>query len=250
MNPFAIAGIIAIGISLGLTGAGGSILTLPVLVYLVGLPPAEAVGVSLCIVAIAAGVGAVQRWRCGEIHLKAAFMFGGAGMVGAAIGATFTHVVNERLLMFLFALLMIVVGLRMIFKTTSQIDPLPECKPVRCILAGGGTGIVTGFLGVGGGFILMPALIRFARLPIAMATGTSLAVIAANSMVGSFAHQAAISKNGRLTLIFAAIAVIGTFLGKRIANRLPQIVIQRIFGGMVLITATAILAEIILRKLP
>ena len=94
----------------------------------------------------------------------------------------------------------------------------------------------------------MPALIRFARLPIAMATGTSLAVIAANSMVGSFAHQAAISKNGRLTLIFAAIAVIGTFLGKRIANRLPQLVIQRIFGGMVFITATAILAEIILRK--
>lgn len=248
MNPFAIAGIIAIGISLGLTGAGGSILTLPVLVYLVGLPPTETVGVSLCIVAIAAGFGAVQRWRCGEIHLKAALMFGVAGMVGAAIGATFTHVVDERLLMFLFALLMIVVGLRMTFEKTSQIDPLPECKPLRCILAGGGTGIVTGFLGIGGGFILMPALIRFARLPIAMATGTSLAVIAANSIVGSFAHQTAISKHGLHILIFAAIAVIGTIVGKSIANRLPQAVIQKIFGGIVLVTAIAILAETILQQ--
>lgn len=248
MNPFAIAGIIAIGISLGLTGAGGSILTLPVLVYLVGLPPTEAVGVSLCIVAIAAAVGAVQRWRCGEIHLQAALMFGGAGMVGAVIGAQFTHIVDEQLLMILFTLLMIIVGLRMIFKTASQIEPLPECKPVRCILAGAGTGIVTGFLGVGGGFILMPALIRFARLPITMATGTSLAVIAASSTVGSLAHQSAISKNALLTLIFAAIAVIGTFLGKRIANRLPQLVIQKIFGGIVLITAAAIIAETILRK--
>ncbi len=248
MNPFAIAGIIAIGISLGLTGAGGSILTLPVLVYLVGLPPTEAVGVSLCIVAIAAAVGAVQRWKCGEIHLKAALMFGGAGMVGAAVGARFTHVVDEKTLMILFTLLMIIVGLRMIFKMTSQIEPLPECKPVRCILAGGGTGMVTGFLGVGGGFILMPALIRFARLPIAMATGTSLAVIAASSTVGSLAHQSAISKNAMLTLIFSAIAVIGTFLGKHIAHRLPQRVIQKIFGGIVLITAAAIIAETILQQ--
>lgn len=248
MNPFAIAGIIAIGISLGLTGAGGSILTLPVLVYLVGLPPTEAVGVSLCIVAVAAAVGAVQRWRCGEIHLKAALMFGGAGMVGAAVGAQFTHVVDEKTLMILFTLLMIIVGLRMIIKATSQIEPLPECKPVRCIFAGGGTGMVTGFLGVGGGFILMPALIRFARLPIAMATGTSLAVIAASSTVGSLAHQSAISKNATLTLIFAAIAVIGTFLGKSIAHRLPQRVIQKIFGGIVLITAAAIIAETILQQ--
>ncbi|MFN4943824.1 MAG: sulfite exporter TauE/SafE family protein [Akkermansiaceae bacterium] len=250
MNPFAIAGIITIGISLGLTGAGGSILTVPVLVYLVGLPPTEAVGVSLCIVAIAAAVGAVQRWKCNEIHLKAALMFGGAGMVGAAIGAKFTHVVDEKLLMVFFTLLMIIVGFRMIFKTTSLILPLPECKPARCILAGAGTGMITGFLGVGGGFILMPALIRFARLPIAMATGTSLAVIAASSTVGSLAHQSAISKNAQLTLIFAAIAVIGTLLGKRVANHLPQRMIQKIFGSIVLITAAGIIAETILQQHP
>lgn len=248
MNPFAIAGIIAIGVSLGLTGAGGSILTLPVLVYLVGLPPAEAVGVSLCIVAIAAAVGAAQRWKCGEIHLKAVLTFGGAGMAGAALGAHFTHAVDEGILMTLFTLLMIIVGLRMIFITTSQIELMPECKPVRCILAGAGTGMLTGFLGVGGGFILMPALIRFARLPMAIATGTSLAVIAASSTVGCLAHQAAISKNALLTLIFAAVAVIGTFLGKQVAHRLPQRVIQKIFGVIALITAAMIVAETILQQ--
>lgn len=246
MSPLAIAGAILIGVSLGLTGAGGSILTLPVLVYLVGLPPDQAVGVSLFVVAAAASVGAVQRWRGGDVHLRAAGIFGGVGMVGAVIGARFTNLVDERYLMLGFAILMIAVGLRMFRKNPTTLQPVPECKPIRCMIAGAGTGLLTGFLGVGGGFILMPALMRFAKLPLALATGTSLAVIAANSWVGGISHATSISKNLGLTLAFAAIAIIGTLLGKKLSSRLPLRTIQILFGCMVLITAAAILADAIL----
>src|SRR5688572_22956449 len=115
MNPLAWLGAALIGLSLGLTGAGGSIVTLPVLVYLAGVPPREAVGLSLLVVGAAAAAGAVLRWRSGDFHPRAALLFALSGMSGAWLGGKFTRLVSPDLLMALFAVLMLGVAGRMLF---------------------------------------------------------------------------------------------------------------------------------------
>jgi uncharacterized membrane protein YfcA len=241
MNPLAWLGAAVIGLSLGLTGAGGSILTLPVLVYLAGVPPREAVGLSLLIVGAAALAGALQRVRTGEFHLRAAALFSLSGMAGAALGARFTHAVPPGLLMTIFAILMLAVALRMAFQKAEGAEPMPDCKPLRCLLAGGGTGLLTGFLGVGGGFLLMPALMKFARLPLRIATGTSLAVIAFNSAAGFLAHLGETPPRWGLAAGFSACAVAGVIVGNACAARLPVRHLRRGFAIVVLLTGGYVL---------
>lgn len=239
MSLLAGLGALAIGLSLGLTGAGGSILTLPVLVYLAGVPPTEAVGLSLFVVGMAAAIGAGQRLRsgAGAVHWRAALTFGLTGMLGAALGARFTALVPAQYLMVGFALLMGVVALRMLSQGKNTQEPLPECKMGHCVAAGLAIGVLTGFIGVGGGFLLMPALIRFARLPVAMATGTSLLVIAANSGVGWISHLPSSAGRPWLLLIFSSFAVLGVLLGNRIATKLPAHRLKQVFGIVVLLIA-------------
>jgi uncharacterized protein len=241
MNALALLGAIAIGLSLGLTGAGGSILTLPVLVYLADIPPRQAVGLSLLIVGTAALIGAWHRARAGEVHFKAAGMFVLSGMTGAAFGAKLTHLLSPTALMVSFAVLMVVVAVRMLMPRKSGVQPAPECKPLRCLLAGAGVGVLTGFLGVGGGFLLMPALAKFARLPLRVATGTSLAVIACNSAAGFVSHLGKTPTPWLLAGVFAAIAGAGVIAGGKIASRLPEKALRRTFAALVLATAAFVI---------
>jgi uncharacterized protein len=241
MNIFALLGAALIGLSLGLTGAGGSIITLPVLVYLAGLPPKEAVGISLFVVGSAALIGAVQRIRAGEVHLKAGLMFALSGMIGAAGGARLTPLVSSRVLMIIFAVLMLVVALNMLIGAKNEPSVTAECRPVRCLLAGLGVGILTGFIGVGGGFLLMPALVKFAKLPLRVATGTSLAVIAFNSAAGFVSHFGEAPPRWTLALVFAAIAAAGVMLGSYFAQRLPVARLRQGFAIMVIFTGTFVL---------
>ncbi len=235
MNTLSLLGAALIGLSLGLTGAGGSIITLPVLVYLAGLAPKDAVGISLFVVGVAALVGAVQRIRSGEFHLKAALMFALSGMAGATGGAYLTPLVSGRVLMLIFAVLMLVVALNMLIGAKKEPEMLAECKPVRCLLAGLGVGVLTGFIGVGGGFLLMPALVKFARLPMRMATGTSLAVITFNSAAGFLSHYGEAPPRWTLALTFAGIAAAGVILGSLFASRLPVARLRQVFAVMVLL---------------
>lgn len=243
MNPLAWVGAAAIGLSLGLTGAGGSIVTLPVLVYLAGVPPGEAVGLSLLVVGAAAAAGAIQRWRAGDFHPRAALTFAASGMAGAWLGAGFTHLVPPRLLMTLFALLMLSVAGRMLLSRDGETEMEPECRPWRCLGAGGATGILTGFLGVGGGFLLMPALIRFARLPLRMATGTSLAVIAFNSLAGFLAHLGSGPVRWPLAGTFVTLAVAGTITGSLLSSALPVARLRQGFAVMVMLTGVLVLGR-------
>lgn len=237
MNALALLGAVAIGLALGLTGAGGSILTLPVLVFLADVPPRQAVGLSLLIVGTAALAGAIQRARAGELHLKAAGMFVISGMLGAVAGSRFTSLVSPSVLLISFAVIMIFVGVRMLLPRKGEPQPEPECRPLRCLLAGGGVGILTGFLGVGGGFLLVPALVKFARLPLRMATGTSLAIIAFNSAAGFFSHLGEAAIPWLLAGVFAAIAVAGVLAGGKLASLIPEKGLRRGFGVLVLLTA-------------
>lgn len=241
MNPLAWLGATLIGLSLGLTGAGGSIITLPVLVYLAGVPPREAVGLSLLVVGAAAAAGAVQRWRAGDFHPRAALLFGLSGMGGAWLGAKFTCLVAPELLMAIFAVLMLAVAARMFLSRDGDTSIPPECRPWRCLAAGGGTGILTGFLGVGGGFLLMPALVKFARLPLRMATGTSLAVIALNSAAGFAAHLGAGPVDWKLAGLFSGLAVAGSLGGNAVASKLPLKRLRQGFAAMILLTGSAVL---------
>lgn len=241
MNPFAWGGALLIGLSLGLTGAGGSIVTLPVLVYLAGVPAAEAVGLSLLVVGAAAAAGALQRWRAGDFHPRAALMFGLAGMAGAAVGAKFTRMVAPEVLLAVFAGLMLLVGLKMLRGGEGETAMAAECKPFRCLAAGGGVGVLTGFIGVGGGFLLMPALVKFARLPLRMATGTSLAVIAFNSAAGFAAHLDDGPTDWKLAGLFSTLAVAGSIAGNRLAARLPVKRLRQGFAAMVLLTGAWVL---------
>jgi len=241
MNTLALLGALLIGISLGLTGAGGSIITLPVLVYLAGLPPKEAVGLSLFVVGAAALVGAMQRFRSGEVQLKAVLMFALSGMVGATGGAQLTPLVSAKMLMIIFALLMLIVALHMLMGPKVENTSKAECRPARCLLAGLGVGVLTGFIGVGGGFLLMPALVKFAKLPLRVATGTSLAVISFNSAAGFVSHFGEAPPRWTLAFVFAGIAVAGVLLGSNFAKRLPISRLRQGFAIMVIVTGSFVL---------
>jgi len=233
-----------IGLSLGLVGGGGSIITVPILVYVAGLSPREAVPLSLAVVGSTAAVGALAQWRAGNLHLRAALTLGLTGMLGAPLGARLTPLVPPPVLMLLFAALMIGVGLRMIrSEAPPEVEPAPECQPLKCGLAGLGIGVLTGFLGVGGGFLIVPALLRFAHTPIRQAVGTSLLIISASSFSGLAAHLGDFS--GRLDLAAALVgmALAGLAAGMMLAKRMRPARLKQVFGGIALAVAAFLIAR-------
>lgn len=233
-----------IGLSLGLLGSGGSIVTLPVLVYVAGVPVASAVGMSLAIVGGTSAAGAWWNHRQGLVHWRAAALFGGAGMIGSLAGAQFTRLVAPEVLMIIFAGLMAAVAWRMLARRGDEgIKPLPDCRPVRCGLAGLVVGVLTGFIGVGGGFLLVPAMILFARLPMAVAVGTSLAVIAANSLAGWLGHLGRGPFAWAITGAFLLAALAGLAAGARLGGRLRPATLRRAFGWFVLAVAGFVLVK-------
>lgn len=232
----------AIGLSLGLIGGGGSIITVPVLVYVAGLPVPEAVALSLAVVGTTAGVGAVFQARDKKVHWKAAALYGGMGMVGAAFGARLTPLVPAPVLLTLFAGLMIWVGLRMVRgKSEKELSEKAECVTWKCALAGLVIGVLTGFLGVGGGFLIVPALMRFAKMPMPLAIGTSLVIIAANSLAGFVAHLSDVQSGISLALALTAAAIAGLFAGMALGKRMQPQGLKTIFGGISLGVAAYLL---------
>jgi uncharacterized protein len=234
---------VGIGLSLGLLGGGGSIITVPVLVYVAGLPVPEAVTLSLAIVGATAAVGAGIQARAGNMNLKAALLFGTTGMVGAALGAPLTGLVPPPVLMSLFAVLMAVVGAQMMRGgARGEVTESAECRVGKCGLAGLGLGVLTGFLGVGGGFLIVPALLRFARLPVRQAIGTSLAIIAANSAAGFVAHLARPADGVWPAAAFTAAALLGLTGGTALGRRMQASQLKTTFGKLALVVAAYILA--------
>jgi uncharacterized membrane protein YfcA len=224
---------VLIGVSLGLLGSGGSIVTLPVLVYVAGIPAHQAVGMSLAIVGGTSALGSLLNLRRGTLDLRAAAFFSLSGILGALIGARFTHLVSARALMMLFGALMLVVGLRML-TGNGEAQSGRKCRPLRCLGTGLGVGLLTGFLGVGGGFVILPALVFFAGLEMKPAVGTSLAVIACNSFGGLLSHLRYIQIEWGVTLAFLAAAAIGMLGGLALAGRISSGMLRRGFAWSVI----------------
>lgn len=232
-----------IGVSLGLLGGGGSILAVPVLVYVARIDVHAAIGMSLAVVGATALVGGLVHARAGRVDLRAAAFFGGAGMLGAPIGAQATHAVSPRVLMLLFAGLMVAVGALMLRGRgpggTGGSRPHPAAVPA----AGFGVGLLTGFLGVGGGFLIVPALTLLVGLPIHVAVGTSLLVIAANSAAGVVGHLGRGEMPLGLAAAFTATAALGALGGVRLAGALDPGRLRRAFALFVVLVGLLLIAK-------
>lgn len=249
MIPMLLASFFAIliGVLLGLLGGGGSILTVPVLVYLADIPTKSAIIMSLIIVGSTSLIASYNHARQGHVCWKTGAIFGSAGMIGAFLGGRLTAYIPDALLLILLGMVMLAASLSMIFKNKTQPTDHDKCSvnnaicplelPVLAILLDGFLlGVITGLVGVGGGFLLVPALVHLAKLPIHAAIGTSLFIIALQSsaaLAGHASHIADIAP--ALTLLITCLAIIGSFIGSKLANYVPADYLKRGFGYFVLI---------------
>jgi uncharacterized membrane protein YfcA len=231
-----------IGFSLGLLGAGGSILAVPVLVYVARVEVHAAIGMSLAIVGGTAVVGGLVHARQGRVNLRAGASFGIAGMLAAPVGARATHLVAPRLLLLLFAALVLGVGTLML-RAGGQLRADRRAPRAAAPLAGLLVGLLTGFLGVGGGFLVVPALTLLAGVELPAAVGTSLLVIAANAAAGLASHIGQGELPIRLTAAFTASAVAGALAGARLSAGLDPLRVRQGFAGFLLLLGLALLAK-------
>lgn len=236
MTPLVVQAIgfgVLIGLLLGLVGGGGSILTVPILVYVLGLGPHAATATSLVIVGLSALSGAIPHARAGRVQWRTAALFGLAGVLGAFAGAWANRRVSGPVILFLFGLLMLIVAARMAFgrkaKVKGAITPKPWAIPASGLIIG----IMTGFFGVGGGFLIVPALVLVLGLPMRVAVGTSLVIIALNSASGVIAQWS----GGEFNWPVAVLMLIGGFVGGQIgalaAGRVDEDALAKGFGGLV-----------------
>jgi len=232
-----------IGLTLGLLGGGGSILTVPALVYIIGQTPQVAVTASLVIVGINSLLGAFFHRAQGTLNWQVALLFGGAGMVAAYGSAGLSHLLSSTLLLVLFAILMLVVGTLMILCKTPSDDGQRGHGWVVTVVAGFSVGIMTGFLGVGGGFLIVPALVMLVGLPMRQAVGTSLVVIAMNSLAGILGHINQIQLDYVMISLFVVAGMGGTFAGSWLARRIHADYLRRIFAAFVILLAILLLYD-------
>lgn len=234
----------AIGLLLGLLGGGGSILTVPALVYLAGQTPQAAITTSLAIVGANSLMGATFHGAQGTLNWKVAFVFGGVGMLVAYFAAGISKKLPPAILLIAFAVLMLVIGLVMLFRRKSEGSVHRVEGPLWVVLASGaGVGLLTGILGVGGGFLIVPALVMFVGLPMQGAVGTSLVIIAMNSLAGLAGHLSGEPLNLVLTLIFTLAGFVGTFAGAQLSQHLPAQKLQKVFAWFVIVLAVFLLAD-------
>ena len=233
-----------VGISLGLLGGGGSILTVPLLAYVAGLEPKQAIAMSLFVVGVTSAVGSVTHARAGRVRWRVAGVFGAAAMAGAYGGGRLARFVPGNVLLIAFALIMIMAAVAMLRGRRDVGDesagPLPIAK---IVLQGAGVGVISGLVGAGGGFLLVPALALLGGLPMPVAVGTSLVVISMQSFAGLAGHLAGESIDWKLAGMVTAAAVVGSIIGGRLTSRVDPATLRKAFGWFVLGMAALVLAE-------
>ena len=234
-----------IGVSLGVLGGGGSILTVPILVYVAGMDPKEAIAASLFVVGVTSAAGAISHARGGRVRWRTGLLFGAAGLVGAFLGGMLGGHLPGELLLVAFALMMVATSIAMI-RGRKQVDPSKkhaELPILRVLLDGLVVGVVTGLVGAGGGFLVVPALALLGGLPMAVAVGTSLLVIAMKSLGGLAGYLSAVSLDWGLVIAVTVAAVLGSLVGGRLAGRIPEEALRKGFGWFVLVMGGFVLTQ-------
>lgn len=233
-----------IGLLLGLLGGGGSLLTVPALVYLVGQTPQSAITTSLAIVGANSLLGASFHRAQGTLSWTVALTFGGTGMLTAYAAAGLSKWLPPAALLSAFAALMLLVGGLMLTRRESNMGVTRHPRPLPVVtISGAVVGLLTGIFGVGGGFLIVPALVILVGLPMQAAVGTSLVVIAMNSLAGFLGHLDSGLFNLPLTLIFTSAGLLGTFTGTRLTHQLPAQKLQKSFAVFVIVLAVVLLAD-------
>jgi uncharacterized membrane protein YfcA len=234
-----------VGIVLGLVGAGGSIIAVPALVYGLGLPLAQAIPASLAVVGLSSVIAAIPRMR-GGVDWRIAALVGVAGVPAAWAGAAIGRLLNQDVLLLAFAGIMVLAGTRMLVATKAR--PGPCAGPTRawrsCLIrttaVGLLVGMLTGLFGVGGGFLVVPALYLLLGIPFTRAVGTSLVIIVINSAAGLSAHAVGLNVDWRVLGGFAAVAIAASLASSLVARRMPDRALRTGFAVLVFVTAAVV----------
>ena len=233
-----------IGVSLGVLGGGGSILTVPILVYVAGMDPKEAIAASLFVVGVTSAAGAISHARAGRVRWRTGLLFGGAGVVGAFLGGTLGGYLPGEVLLVAFALMMVATSVAMIRgRKVDESKRHREVPVARVLLDGLVVGLVTGLVGAGGGFLVVPALALLGGLPMSVAVGTSLLVITMKSLGGLFGYLSSVTLDWPLVLAVTAAAVVGSVIGGRLTGRIPEVALRKGFGWFVLVMGGFVLVQ-------
>ncbi len=243
----------ATGIVLGLFGSGGSIIAMPALMLLLNVEAKSAIAMSLGIVAVTATITAGDHWRRHNVDVRVAAVFGLFGIIGTFAGAKVGVLIPVALQLALFSLVMYAAAWKMLkpafvpqLSAAGGLPPPERNVEVRMghIAAHGiGVGVLTGVVGVGGGFLIVPALALLSGLRMKLAIGTSLAIVAAKSYAGFFGYLGAVPIDWTIMGSFTAVTIAGSFAGTRLAHRFSQEMLKRSFGGFLVIVATYILIK-------
>ncbi len=256
-----------VGFSLGLTGGGGALFAIPLLVYGLGVDPREAVGISLAAVGATSAIGLAGRWKAKQVELQTGLLFAAAGMLGAPLGSWLSAQISEKLLLTMFAILMLLLAVRMWFKADQSVVKVicvqddetegPTCRrdsegvlrlsspcALLLIIVGVLTGVLSGLFGVGGGFVIVPALVLFSGMPIHRAVGTSLLVITFVSISGVASHLwAGRDISWEVTSLFLVGGILGMFGGIWASRYLSGASLQRVFAIAIVLVAIFVIGR-------
>ncbi|MFF7776953.1 sulfite exporter TauE/SafE family protein [Streptomyces tanashiensis] len=247
MTTLVVAASLLVGVSLGVLGGGGSILTVPILVYLAGQDTKEAIATSLFVVGVTSLAALIPHARAHRVRWRTGLLFGAFSMVGAYGGGRLAAYVPGTVLLVAFALMMLATAAAMLRKPGPGREKARGAHsdlPLKHIAVEGlVVGAVTGLVGSGGGFLVVPALAILGGLPMGIAVGTSLLVIAMKSFAGLAGHLSGVEIDWRLALTVTAAAVAGSLVGGRLAGRIPQDVLRTAFGWFVVVMGVFVLAQ-------
>jgi hypothetical protein len=236
---------------MGLLGAGGSVLTVPIFVYVVGVDPEAAIAMSLGVVGATAVIAALARLRGTSVSFRVAAVFGPAAMVGAFFGAYLAVLIPAAVQLVCFALVLLISAVLILrserrgaVAPPAESEGVPRVDPAMAMILvtlGLSVGVLTAIIGVGGGFIIVPALVLVARLPMRLAVGTSLVIIALNALSGFAGYLGQVRIDWTLVGTFTALAAAGTIAGSFWANRVPQARLKQMFAYLLIAVALYVL---------
>lgn len=249
---------LCIGLSLGLFGGGGSILAVPILVYIMGIDSKTAIAMSLVIVGTVSLIGSISHWQEDNISFKTAALFAPTAMLGAYLGARLTAlpIITDTFQLVCFGMIMAIASILMICKSNKKtsVQSINLKQPTRLVpknipqwlvisLEALGVGVITGFVGVGGGFLIVPALVLLSGIPMRKAIGTSLLIIFSKSATGFLGYATQVTMNWPSIASFTVAASSGTIFGAYLTKYIDAKYLQQSFGYFVLAVAIFVLIK-------
>jgi len=239
-----LAAALAAGLVLGLLGAGGAIVIVPALVAFAHSKPDEATVISLIVVGVISPIGVWQHWRAGHVHARASLTFAAASMPAAFLGARLSHQLDGDVVLLVFAGMMTAAAIAMLVRREPPVARAPA--PGKLVMVGAFVGVLTGIVGIGGGFVIVPALVVFAGVPMRDASAASLVVITLNAVAGLAGKLGGPPIDWRLTLSFTTVALAGSVVGSVVAPRASAAGLRTAFAVLLLGVAVWIFAHSVL----